>query len=405
MKRFNILEIDIFDFFLYICCFYPITTLLFEGTIINKCLFICLIASYLLIILKKGVTKITLVYLIVLIGNYAFVLLITSWSLTSNINMLFYYPFMICYSRLFIDNQNDILKVLLRNKRFILAIIRCWTILVGVSIFIPSCYYVREGGAYYFGSFAGGIFRLAPSALFVMSLTLLSMALFHRKKDIFYMIVPLYCFFMGSSRTYLVVGICVFIVAWYWYIGSARNFYKTVLPLAIIGIIIIINSSLGDKIRYTFDDNQYGDFWFRITSSRSVLWAEDLNGWYSSSFLNRLFGCGLFYTEQLTGLWAHNDFIEILCGFGLVGLIEYCMVQAALIRKFIGKSYNVPPILTFFVIMCWFFNAFFNMYYTYFCSLLSYPFILIAVNYFYCNLKTERDQYSRQKYFNRLRYV
>lgn len=386
MKVSNRCVLNIFNCLLYVSCIYPISTLLLEGTIVNKILFFILVAIYFIIALQNGFKKITLLCLILLVINYCYAILVTKWRAESNTNMLFYYPFMVAYSCLFIDNKDSILNCILRNKEFLLFVIRLWSLIVGVSIFLPSCYYVKEGGALYFGSFAGGIFRLAPSALYIMSLILITMSLFNRKKDIIYMLIPMYCFFMGSSRTYLVSGLCLLIVAWYWYVGR-KLFLKTSIPLALILFVIVWNSSLGEKIRYTLNDDLYGDFWFRITSSRSALWSTDLKGWFSNGWLNRLFGCGIFYTEQLTGLWAHNDFIELLCSFGIVGLVEYVFVQIILLKHFIGRKYKVPRLISFCVIMCWLFNAFFNMYYTYFCSLLSYPLILISVNYFYCNMK------------------
>lgn len=382
----------IIDVLIYVCCLFPITTTLIDGTIINKLLFALLLCIYLVCVLTYGFLKQSFRYIIVLAINYLIAVCFTKLQDGNNINMFFYYPFMITFSCFILDNKTRIIDVLYRNKKFVLFIIRCWTIIVGISIFLPSSYYVKEGGSYYFGSFCGTIFRLGPAALFIMSLSLLSMIFYHRKIDIIYQVIPLYCVFMGSSRTYLISGLCIFIIAWYCYVGNRKKFWISFIPIALIGIFIIFNSSIGEKIRYTLDDSQYGDFWFRVTSSRSEFWAVDINGWLSQGIINKLFGSGIFFTENLTGIWAHNDFIEILCGFGLVGLILYCIIQFKLIRQLI-KGGKKPTIVIICAVCCWLFNAFFNMYYTYFCSLLSYPFMLIAVG----NMKTSNftlDNYN-----------
>lgn len=370
-----------FDYFIITSCVFPIITTLIDGTIFNKLLFLLLLIAYILCVFNYGISLLTIKAIFVLLVNYIFTLFFTSIDSESNINLFFYYPFMILFSCLIIDHKDSFVKAIYNNKNFILFIIRLWTVIVGISIFIPSCYYVKEGGSYYFGSFSGSIFRLGPAALFIMGLSLVSMSLFERKRDILYQIVPLYCVFMGSSRTYLISCVCLFVIAWYWYMGSPKRFWSTFIVLLVVGVIFLWNSSLGDKIRYTLDESQYGDFWFRITSSRSEFWGDDLLAWSNQSLFNKLFGGGLFFTIEETGIWAHNDFIEILCSFGIVGLIEYLIIQFVLIKLMISGT-RQPIIIIICIVSCWAFNAFFNMYYTYFCALLSYPFVLIAVNKF-----------------------
>ena len=102
-----------------------------------------------------------------------------------NYNMLFYYPFYVIFSFFMMDNSRIILGWLNKNQNFIRTIIRIWTIIVGVSIFIPSCYYVKEGGARYFDSFVNTIFRLGPAAIFIQALVLISMSLYKKEKILF----------------------------------------------------------------------------------------------------------------------------------------------------------------------------------------------------------------------------
>lgn len=392
-------RMNLFDWFLYVMCFFPIITVLVDGTPLNKILFAFWVALYLVLIFVYGVSRRTLFFLVVLLANYLIVLLITSNNLMSssgNTNLFFYYPFTVGFTCLMIDGKDNFLACLTRNKNFILGVIRLWSIIVGISIFIPGCYYIKEGGSYYFGSFAGSIFRLGPSALFIASLTLLSMALYKRRKDFVYILIPMYCFFMGSSRTYLISGLCLFLIGWYWFVGNKTRFVLTFIPILVIVFIIAANTSIWDKILFTLDENQYGDFWFRITSSRSEFWVTDLEGWASQDWPHKIFGCGIFYTIQLTGLWAHNDFIELLCSFGLIGLIEYCLLQIVLIRQFSCRKNKVPFLITLCAVICWLFNAFFNMYYTYFCSMLSYPILLIAIQVYYKQKEDEKSSQNAQ---------
>lgn len=372
---------DLFDYFLFVACLFPIITTLIDGTPLNRILFVLLIGLYILILIQQGASKRTLCYLAVLLINFILAIFITGTDIDGSANMFVYYPFMVGYTCLIMDKQERFVESLIKNKKYVLFILKLWSVIVGISAFLPIGYYIKEGGAYYFGSFAGSIFRLGPAALFISGLVLVSMRIYGRRKDFFYLIIPMYCVFMGSSRTYLVVELCLFVIAWYWFVGKRKTFWLTIIPLGVIALVLIWNSSMGEKVRYTLDDSNYGDFWFRISSGRSDFWMDDINGWLSQDWFHKIFGCGIFFTVQLTGIWAHNDFIELLCSFGILGLVEYSVLQLHLIGHFLGSKRKIPLVISLCVIVCWLFNAIFNMYYTYFCALLSYPLVLIVVSY------------------------
>ena len=375
------MKIKIEDIFYKTILLFPIFTVLTDNGIINKCLFTVLMASYLYLSISGGIRKKSFISIFI-----ALVLMIWSMFQTEynnlNINMLFYYPFFILYTVFVIDSKDSITDWLIKHKRFIDRILIIWTLIVGISIFIPSCYKVKEAGELYFGSFAGTIFRLGPSAFFIQSLALVGMSFYANKKYIFYMIVPMYCFLMGSSRTYFVIGTCLFVIAWYWFGVSKKVFLCTTIPLGCLAAWLVMKSALGAKILYTLDPNQYGDFWFRITSSRSVFWAKDIYAWKQQSFLNKIFGCGLDFTNRIAGIWAHNDFIELICSVGIIGLVLYLISFYKMFRKYMTKK-TMPLIVISMVIIAWLFNAFFNMHYTYFCCTLGYPFILLAISNYY----------------------
>lgn len=374
--------ISIIDIYMYILLLFPIMTVVQDYGIINKLMFGLLLAIQIAVLLKYGVTKNELLIFFVLCCNYMYTLLQTRFPI-NNINLLIYYPSFIVYIQFYVKNKKILLNWLVIKQGFVKLMIWIWTFIVGISIFLPSSYNVKEGGQRYFGSFCGTIFRLGPSAVFIMGLCLVAMALYNKRKYIFFMAIPLYSTFMGSSRTYLLIGASLFIIGWYWYCPSKRDFYRTIIPIGIISLIFVINSAIGEKIKYTLDDSNYGDFWFRITSSRSVLWENNLRGMANENFLNKLFGAGIEFTTNLTGLWAHNDFIEIFCSFGFLGIAMYYRQIKYVIKNVLRKNAKVPNLIMILAIASWFINAMFNMFYVYFCALLSYPIILSAINYKY----------------------
>lgn len=370
-------RITIMDVYMGVICVFPIATMLIPGGFLNKTLFGLLLILHMGMLVTNPMKKKSFIGVFILLANYLFVICNTEFPLESN-NLLFYFPFFLMYTYFMCDNRLAITKWFRHRERFVRFIIWTWTVLVGVSIFVPSCYKPKEGGSLYFGSFCGSIFRLGPSAMFIQVLGIISMVFYKRKKDIIYQFVPLYCAFMGSSRTYLVVCVLIFVVAWYIACPRRRTFWATMIPLSVVIILLVAKTAIGDKIEHTLDDSQYGDFWFRVTSGRSEFWGKDLVGWADSPFINKLLGNGLGFTLDLTGLWAHNDFIEILCSFGILGLIHYIYAVVHMLRVGYGRV-RIPFVVSLCVCMCWLFNAFFNMHYVYFCAMLCFPFLVFVV--------------------------
>ena len=57
------------------------------------------------------------------------------------------------------------------------------------------------------------------------------------------------------------------------------------------------------------------------------------------------------------------------------------------------SNLKLPRFIKIIAIFIWFFNAFFNMFYTYVCASASYPFILFGISLFWEN-KIEKEKYG-----------
>lgn len=371
------LRFRVIDLHMGLICLYPITTALVDGTIINKLMFAVLVVLQMYTYIVTNMKRKTFFLLCWMVFQYIFVMFHTDFPL-ANANLLFYYPFFMMYTSFMIDNREKVMKWLKEHKAYIQSIVLIWSVVVGASIVVPGSYYVKEGGASYFGSWAGDIFRLGPSVMFIQILVIVLQVIHRQKYALAWMLIPLYCVFMGSSRTYLVIGCLLFVISWYIACKRKSFFWLALLPMASFFMLMLVNSSMGQKLLFTLDESQYGDFWFRITSSRSVLWADSLNAWNQLPVMNKLLGCDINFTNKVTGRWAHNDFIEILCSFGLVGVIQYVVVMLSMVRNS-WKDIHLSWVIKTSAIMIWLFNAFFNMHYVYFCAMLSYPFLLLAL--------------------------
>ena len=117
-------------------------------------------------------------------------------------------------------------------------------------------------------------------------------------------------------------------------------------------IAVLVIGYFAYEIAFSSFENRLMDFYqgterggeIRYGSGRSVFWQIALNSWYEKSIFYWFFGLGFFSTsislKILYGLpiQAHNDFIEILHCFGLIGFITYLMFYFRLV----SWIYNLP---------------------------------------------------------------
>lgn len=383
------------EFYLAVICIFPLPTMLAEDGIVNKLLFALLIGLQIAMLFDRKVKGRTFFMILVLALNFTYVFIRTRFPIASS-NLIVYFPFYLVYTYFMCDNADTVLNWFIKRKKFVTAVVVIWTALVGVSVFLPSSYYVKEGGAKYFGSFVGDIFRLGPTAVFVQVMAILMQILYGNKKAIWFQLLPMYSYFMGSSRTYLVVGVCLMLVSWYLYCKSPMRFYLSLVPMVIVGVGLISVTSMGEKISHTLDPEAYGDFWFKITSSRSVFWDRILQAWQLKvKPLSKLMGADLNFSHIIIGHWAHNDFLEILGSFGLLGLAQY-FLSIFLLFKPLKKKKRMPFMIVLLLLIAWLFNAFFNMHYVYFCAMLSYPLLVLSMKYYYAQ-KGELEKTQQQQ--------
>ena len=176
-------------------------------------------------------------------------------------------------------------------------------------------------------------------------------------------------------------------------LNSNKKFVLTCVPFLLVVSLILLNSSVMDKLSATtYSNSSYFDLWGTITSGRSIFWAADIKSFFESSFLTKLFGQGFNSIYEINykafggKVWAHNDFIQCLISHGLIGLVLYIMVMFRIFRTL--KKSNTSLFLCTLVIVIWLFNAMFNMFYTYFCSILAFPILTLGI----LAMKTKREE-------------
>lgn len=279
------------DLYMKLMLILPITTLFqnyFDA--VNKIVFMIFFIVGLYLI-TRNLWRNQFIYLVVALVSYIIVYMNSADKSFGNDKV--YFISWIIYASYVAYNKVDIKTWLEDNEIFVRSIIKIWTILVVVSIPLSSSWFTKEGSGRYFGSYVQSSFRLCPTALFICDLVLISISLYGRRRDIAYMILPLFCGVMGTSRTYAIVLIFVFMIGVYL---NARKktwtFALRMLPVAIVGLGVYSYTSIADKVSYTMDDSQYGDFWYRITSSRSVIWEKQLEAFSKLTMIKKILGGG-----------------------------------------------------------------------------------------------------------------
>lgn len=298
-----------------------------------------------------------------------------------NSNMLFYFFLWVVLYLFCRKSKDEIMEKLDKSVSFIRGVLWVWTIIVGVSVFLPSSYVDR-----YFLSFTGNSFRLMPATLIITALTIYMVVKTGNKNYNWFLLLPTYAAFMNFSRVYFGVYILFILMHIYMQVHRKRDFYILLLPICVIVLVLMSFSGIADKILATqHTDNSYYDFWATITNTRTIFWAEDLKAFFALPFLQQFVGNGFNFVYDVNqaamnnAIWAHNDIINILMNFGYIGVVVYCWAYFQMARAFLPKESKVPLILRVLFHGAVFVNSMMNMSYTYLCAMISYPLLLCAI--------------------------
>ena len=310
-------------------------------------------------------------------------------------NMLFYFPFLLLYFDFIKLEKNEVLKFLQEHGRYVDVVILIWNIGVFISFFLSSSY-VFEGETKGFVSFAGTTFLLCPVAIHMFAISLVRYQHCGKKIYIVSFLICSLCILMGSSRTYLAVLLCSWLLFIYIKISNKNIFPCVVLLGLFLFVLLVLVSPISEKFLNTTSRTSLGmDPLEAFTSGRSVFWKYDIQHIFNSSPVDLIFGHGvnwLFYLNYAffgNPLWAHNDFIQLLSDYGILGFCIYLWAFVSLGRS-LFKGCNVSGLAVFFLYFMWFFNAFFNMFYTYFCATLSLPLFFLAIRQELTSARLER---------------
>lgn len=375
---------------------YPIFTTLDFIPAANIVLAVLTMALIAVSAFGKGITKTSFVLICASLLTTIVNLLITNERVIRS-NEIIYLAYMCVFFAMMRDSKKQVQEYLISDASYIFWVCVLWSALVLFSMLLPTAYI---GGV--FVSFSGDTFRLSPSALYIMSLTTL-LVVIKGKRYVLLAIVPLLAVLLGASRTYLLICALCFAINLYFMTSKKANFVIALGVAALLGVLVVVNSSMGEKILDSFREVSYLTPAQVFTNGRSNFWVITLQAFWEQPIFNRLVGCGYNFVRVVNGaiigtgedgIWAHNDFIQVLATNGLFGLIIYICAMSVLFRTYMKES--MPKTLKLVLVFIWFFNAFFNMYYVYICAMVSLPVLLLASE-LGCEARRQKNQIDSNK--------
>jgi O-antigen ligase len=169
------------------------------------------------------------------------------------------------------------------------------------------------------------------------------------------MLLLMFFIIQGAKRGAIFAGAFGLLVFVYYQLRtvSKKNRIKGYL-LSILGIILVSyfaydfylqNEFLIERMRQLEEGN---------TSGRNVIYSNVFNSWYNSdSLLNIIFGFGFAASIHLSGMgrFAHNDWLELLSNFGIVGVTIYLLFFYGLLKNLVNPKWNVDKKLVILVVV------------------------------------------------------
>lgn len=146
-----------------------------------------------------------------------------------------------------------------------------------------------------------------------------------------FMVLPCIAILLVGKSTCL-VAVTASILYYFWRnIVDSTNKSKLIIgALILVGCVSYFSSgfiSIFDTIKGFDGDIQSGG------NGRFDIWTAVWNKFVSSDLLSMFFGNGSHAVSGILRLGGHNDFVEILYDYGLIGLVIYLLFWYSLIRR------------------------------------------------------------------------
>lgn len=244
-----------------------------------------------------------------------------------------------------ITTVQDIRLALRRWRTPIAVCLTLCTLLAAYALITRTGYVKSWGGDNYFAGFTNGEHAMASIACLLMAVAFFSFkdGGFGKLPTLIVFTVFSWAAFETGARTFLVP----IAILWVLLVNDESVVKQRWLRIALMTLLVIAavfvfaSSSMATKFDYinTFASTSNKGEVDSFTSGRLDYWRVDLAGFFNSAPLNQLFGNSASFVHALNNqvfhmpIWAHDDFVMILCSAGYAGLLVYVGVLAVFFKN------------------------------------------------------------------------
>lgn len=189
----------------------------------------------------------------------------------------------------------------------------------------------------------------------------------HKMFSIISMMVLMIFVIKGSKRGALIIGAITLLMYFYSLLKTHDKRKRIQGYMMVFPAIVILGFS---AYRFVTENqfliNRLSDMTEGDASERDVLYSVIFHSWFSiQNFDNFLFGYGFGGSRMITGgLFAHNDWLEIVSNFGLLGGGLYLILMFAGFKFSLNKKLKLDKkILMRTIMVAWFCTSLISMWY------------------------------------------
>lgn len=222
------------------------------------------------------------------------------------------------------------------------------------------------------------------SIIFLMLLPML----FCLKKRVVSLVLFCVCLFFlitGAKRGNILAAVIPTILyLWMLFKENKKNVFKiSVLIIAVAAIAVWVKDLVlsDDYLLRRYEQTLEGN-----TSGRDIIYSTMWNMWSGTdNIVNLLFGYGYNGTFLYSPMqkFAHNDWLEILVDFGLLGALFYAAIFISFARLYFRLDRGYPRLACIAIVSIWFMKTLYSMGFTdQTLALMSIPFGCLFGGYF-----------------------
>ncbi len=251
--------------------------------------------------------------------------------------------------------------------------------LINMILLISKKFMIINTGTLVFSGLSNGSHTIASiSCLAIIILIVLNTNQKMSKLSLISLIMYILIIFESGSRIYLLVLISMLYTFYIEKIKTIKHYKLYTLLLIMIISFAIYDSNMIDRFISTANNKYISENKLEsFSSGRLIWWKYDINDFKTLNLTNKIFGKGNHYVFELNyrsyglNIWAHNDFIQILISYGLIGLLFYLIIFGRALLNFYDKK-NILYSLVIFLTMIGIatLNGFYTQQHMVFCILL-----------------------------------